>query len=125
MPYRNPDQARIQAQAATIFQYAGQTALWRQYVSASAGVSVVGMGTTLYYREQPITALFAPLPANPEDQTPAGMIASDMFQVTTTQRVGRQDQLVWRGDVYRLESDPTPAPLPGMWVSQVKRGFSA
>lgn len=104
--------------------YAGQTATWRQFVSSSAGVSAAGFAATLIYREQTITALFAPLPHNPETQTPAGMIASDTFQVTTQQAIGRQDELRWRGERYRVESDPAPATMPGFWVSTVKRGFS-
>lgn len=123
MPYRNPNQPRIQTQAATVFQYAGQTATWRQYVSASTGImSVMGGGVVVSYREQAITALFAPLPPNPEMQSPAGMIAADQFQVTTRERIGRQDELVWRGSTYRLESDPSPATLPGYFVALVKRG---
>lgn len=122
MPYRTPDQNRMQAQAATIFQYAGQTATWRQFVSAATGNSTMGRGLQAYYREQAVTALFAPLPPNPEAQTPAGMIAADRFQVTTVQRVGRLDELLWKGDTYRIESDPSPATLPGYWVATLKRG---
>lgn len=122
MPYRNPDRTRIGQQSDTIFQHAGQTATWRAYVSASAGVSVAGFGSTPYYREQTITGLFAPLPSNPEVQTPAGMIAADMLQVTTRERLSRRDELRWRGAAYRIESDPSPATLNGFWVSLVKRG---
>lgn len=121
MSYRNPHQPRIQAQAATVFQYAGQTATWRQYISATTGMSVMGRGAVVSYREQAITALFKPLPPNPETQTPAGMIAADQFQVTTTQRLNRQDELRWKGDLYSVESDPSPATMPGYWVSEVKR----
>lgn len=121
MPYRNPYQPRIQAQFATVQQFAGQTATWRQYVSGATGLNVMGRGMTPYFREQVITALFAPLPSNPETQTPAGMIATDLFQVTMTQRIGRQDELLWKGDTYSIESDPSPASLPGTWVSNVKR----
>lgn len=124
MPYRNPDQPRIQAQAQTVFQYAGQAATWRQYVSAESANAVIGRGSALYYREQGITALFAPLPPNPETQTQAGMIAADEFQMTTREAVGRQDEVRYRGEVYRVESDPSPATLPGYWVSRVKRGLT-
>lgn len=124
MPYRNPDRARIQGQAETIFLYAGQTALWRDYMSAETGLAVAGEGTTLYYREQMITGLFKPLPVNAETQTPAGMLAATLFQVTTREPLARQDELTWRGERYRVESDPSPATLPGMWVATVARGFS-
>ena len=124
MPYRSPDQYRIKIQAHTVFQYAGQTATWRQFASGSTGVSVAGHGVQTYFREQTVTALFAPLPANPETQTPAGMIAADEFQCTTRERLRRQDELRWKGDLYRVESDPSPATLPGYWVARVKRGTS-
>lgn len=124
MAYRNPNRTRIGQQSDTIFQYGGQTATLRSYISASAGVSVAGFGSTLYYRERTITALFAPLPANPEAQTPAGMLAADQFQVTTREPIGRRDELRWRGNVYRIESDPSPATLNGFWVALVKRGES-
>jgi len=121
-PYRNPDPTRIAQQQATIFQYAGQTATWREYISASAGVAVAGFGSTPYYAERTITALFAPLPRAPELQGAAGMIVSDEFMVTTTQPVQRMDELRWRGERYRVESDPSPATLPGTYVFTVKRG---
>ena len=72
MAYRNPNRTRIGRQSDTIFQYGGQTATLRSYISASAGVSVAGFGSTLYYRERTITALFAPLPANPKRRRPPG-----------------------------------------------------
>jgi hypothetical protein len=122
MPYRNPNQSRIQAQSQTIFQYAGNTATWRAYISASAGVSVAGFGSTPYYAERTITALFAPIPRAPESQQPAGMIVSNEFQVTTTQKLQRQDELRWRGERYRVDSDPTQATLPGTYIFIVKRG---
>lgn len=124
MPYRNPNQPRIQAQAQTVFQYAGQQTVWREYVSAATGLATRGQGTTLYYREQSITALFAPLPVNDETQTPAGMIAATRFQVSTRQQLARQDELRWRGEIYRVESDPSPATLPGWWVATVARGYT-
>lgn len=123
--YRNPDRQRIQTQAGTIFQYAGQTATWRDYSSASAGVSVAGFGSTPFYRQQTITALFRPLPVNLETQTPAGLLAATQFQVTTREQLGRLDYLIWKGDTYRVESDPAPATLPGMWIATVVRGYSA
>lgn len=122
MPYRSPDPSRIAQQQAQIMQFAGQTATWRQYVSASAGVSVAGFGSTPFYAERTITALFAPLPRAPEAQQPAGMIISDEFQVTTREHLQRQDELRWRGERYRVESDPSPATLPGTYVFTVKRG---
>lgn len=122
MPYRSPNQPRILNQSNTIFQYAGNTATWRQYISASAGVSVAGFGSTPFYAERTITALFAPLPHAPESQQPAGMIVSDEFQVTTKEKLQRQDELRWRGERYRVDSDPSPATLPGTYVFIVKRG---
>lgn len=122
MPYRSPDLTRIQPQQAQILQYAGVPVTWRDYVSASAGVNVAGFGSSLYYAERTITALIAPYHAAPESQQAAGMIVSDMFSVTTREKLARQDELRYRGETYRIESDPIQGTLVGTWISVVKRG---
>jgi hypothetical protein len=120
--YRGPDLARQQQQmAANHYAYAGQSVTWRAYVSASGGVAVAGLGATGYYREMPISALFRPLPSLPETQTPAGMIAAGQFEMTTREQVGRGDEIVWAGTVYRVEGAPVPATMHSGYVSLVAR----
>ncbi len=123
MGYRGPNSARISRQSrANQFAYAGQTAIWRQYVSASAGRSFMGIGAGSGYRQQVITALFAAAySGQPEMQTPAGLIANADFMVTTQVQMKRTDELIWRGVTYRVESDPTPSRMDSTWMSLVKR----
>ena len=123
MPYRGVQARRVQADLTDVFRQAGQTATWRQYVSASDGLGYAGLGETQHYREQRITALlYQSYQRQPERQTPAGMVAEGAFAVTTRERLGRQDELVWRGVTYRVESDPTPGAVAGAWMTIVKRG---
>mgnify|MGYP007083421584 CR=1 FL=1 len=123
MSYRAPNSARIAAQQlGTHFQHAGHTATWKQYISASAGIAAAGMGSAPRYREQTITALFGSGHAHaPEQPTPAGLFAAAEIYAVTRERVGRSDELVWRGIPYRVESDPAPGRLAGTWISTLKR----
>lgn len=131
MAYRGPDPTRIAGQQAdAIFLHAGQTAIWRQYVSASAGNAnalAAGIGSAPAYREQTVTALFGAVQSTqgfqqPERATPAGMLAAGEILATVRERPGRQDELVWNGVIYRVESDAVPARIAGTWTVTLKRG---
>lgn len=125
MSYRGPQPKRISTQIdADIFRHAGNTATWRQYVSASANVSVAGLGSALSYREQLITGIFGfnVLPRFMEHQSPGGLIAAGDVWCTTREKPARKDELRWRGQTYRVDSDPVPSKLDGCWVSVLKRG---
>lgn len=108
----------------SVFKYAGSTATWRQYVSASAGVPAAGIGSALYYREQTITAVFGRglLGQFLEYQVAAGMQAAGIVLMASPHRIARQDEIVWRGTTYRVEADPVPARIVGHWVVNLKRG---
>lgn len=124
MSYRGPQTQRIASELTDIFRHAGQTATWRQYISASAGVSVAGFGSSAFYREQTITAVFGQyvLPAIVENQREAGIVVQGVFNVTTREKLARNDELIWNSVTYRIESEPVPARMAGTWLSQVKRG---
>lgn len=127
MAYRGPNTQRIQNQMqANQFQHAGQTATWRQYISASAGVDVAGFGSTPFYREQLITALFKSTVGftltQPEFQTPAGMTLDADFLVVTRQKLSRQDELRWQGTAWRIESDSQPSRIDCAYLNVLKRG---
>lgn len=122
--YSRPDKKRMNANADRIYHYAGTTATWRQYVSASAGVPEAGIGDTQYYRQQTITGQFGVmlnLPKVLENVAAPGLIAAGAFQMVTRERVGRQDEVIYNSATYRVESDPVPAQLVGWWVTQIKR----
>lgn len=120
MPYRNDTTRRV-TQQGEIFGLFGHVFTWRQFVGSAAGAPVAGMPGKPRYREQQVTGLFTRM-TQPETQAAGGQFASADFQVTTAQRLGRNDELVWQGVVYRVESDAVPAPISGTWVTEVKRG---
>jgi hypothetical protein len=121
MPYRGPNNQRIgNQQTDAIFRHAGQVATWRQYISASAGVPAAGFGDAPQYREQTVTALFGDV-KSPEMPYAAGMIAAADIYAVMRERPARQDELLWRGVSYRVESDPAPARLAGTYTMILKR----
>lgn len=121
MSYRGPDATRLAREQGVHFDHAGQPVTWRQYVGTAAGVPVAGRGAVPRYRESTITALFSVVVA-PESPTPAGAFAQAQLTCATRERLGRSDELVWRGVVYRVESDPAPVPITRTWTCVVKRG---
>lgn len=118
--YRGPDATRIRAQTTNILQYAGQTAIWQHFVSASGGTPAAGLTNTLYFRQTIITALFSNL-QQPEDATPAGMIAGSRFSVISHERIERDDRLIWNGIDLRVDSDPVTSRISNLWVSEAVR----
>lgn len=127
MSYRGPNTQRISNQMqANQFQYAGQTAVWRQFISASAGLDYAGYGSTPFYREQLITALFKATQGftltQPELQTPAGMTIDADYLVVTQQKLHRQDELRYMGSAWRIDSDSTFSRLDKTWINVLKRG---
>jgi len=124
MPYRGPQSYRQQRQATDVLHMAGVTATWRQFVSAAGGNPDVGLEDTEYWRSQTITASFGDVDVArlPEHQTPAGMIAKGDLYCVTREQLNREDELIWNGNTYRVESDPVRARMTQGWVSLLKRG---
>lgn len=122
MPYRGPNPTRMLNQSRDPFQHAGQTATLRSFVSAWTGNPALGLGGGSGYLSRTITALFREA-ALIQAETPSigGLIASNAVQMTTRERVTRNDAIVWRGVVHRLESDPVREHIFGAWVAQIKR----
>ena len=124
MSYRGPQPDRQRNQSTEVFRYAGNTATWLQFVSASGkGNVVVGFGSALFYRESVITGVFGNNvpPGLMERSRAVGMIAAGDVQCVTREQLGREDLLSWREIEYRVDSDPVPSRLPGLWVSVLKR----
>lgn len=125
--YRGPQRPRQFRQQLDILKYAGHTAIWRQYISATTGTQDAGLGDTLYYREQWVSALFGGGPLGSygpavERQAALGMITSDGIQAVTRQKLGVRDELVWRGEVYRIESESVPSLMDGFYMTELARG---
>ncbi len=123
MSYRGPQAHRISAQTTQIMQYAGHSVTWKQYVSATANNDVMGLGDTLYYRNQSISAHMT-FSANSEAQYQLGQVPSQTVYATTRQKLGSQDELVWNGVVYRVEGEPMLARVGGHWTTRLKQGDS-
>lgn len=129
MPYRNPNPARIAAQTNTVMQYAGFTGTWRQYISASAGVSVAGFGSAVSYREQTITALLGSIMGNvvtpnTQRQTTMGQVGDGVLRIHTQQQMSERDEFIWRGTRYRIDANSQPSQLDGYWLSTITKGDS-
>lgn len=120
MTYRHHP-ARIAHARDSVFRLAGETVVWRQYISASAANPAAGLGDAPIYREQTITALLGKV-TQPEAQTPAGLLTSGDVYAVTRERLTARDELVWRGITFRVESDPAPARLAGTWTAILRRG---
>lgn len=106
-----------------ILRQAGHTALWRQWISASAGASFAGFGSAEYYREQVITAIIGQgiVATNTEDQRAAGMLAAGTLRITTQQRLASEDEIVWRGVRYSVETESQPSLMDGTWMATIVR----
>ena len=124
MTYRGIQPQRTQMQAQDILRQAGQTATWRQYISASASAGAsLSFGSAFYYRQQIITAYFGNrvIEQVPERQTPAGMLAAANVWMVCREQIGRRDEILWRGSTYRVDGDPVPAYIASHWAVGLKR----
>ena len=123
MSYRGPQHNRITLQRREVMQHAGHTVTWKQYVSASTGSPLLGIGDTLYYRQQAISAHMV-YSANTEQQVNGGQMVGQTLYAVTYQTLGIQDELVWNGDVYRIQSQSQPSKIAGQWNTRLEKGDS-
>lgn len=128
MSYRGPNTRRLAAQQREVAGYAGETGVWRQYVSAASGLSGLwaGAGITRYYQERAITGLWAAPQIGEsrfrETQLPGGQVMAGDVVLSTPDELGPQDEVVWRGVTYRVEGDATPIHMGGrVWYRTVLR----
>lgn len=126
MSYINPNKSRMNAQMTNnIMRFAGQTAVWRAYVSASAGNPMAGYPDRLYYREQTITGMFSPLvPANVQQQYEAGTFPAGDVSLTSKERMTSRDEVVYNGERYRVDTDSQPSVMNGYYMSVLRRGIT-
>lgn len=134
MPYRGVNQPRKNLQTTEILRQAGFTATWRQFVSASAGISVAGFGSAESFREQTITAMFGggampgkiggTVGANMQRQAALGQLIDGSLPVVTNVCMSDHDEIVWLGVRYRVDADSQPSQLNGYFMSVLVRGDS-
>lgn len=121
MSYRGPDRRRIEHQRREVMQVAGHVVTWKQYVSAQSGNAMLGLGDTVYYREQAMSAHMV-FSANHEAHRAVGTMVDQTLYAVTTVQLGVRDELVWNGDVYRIHSPSMPSKIAGQWNTRLERG---
>ena len=129
MPYRNPQHPRHAAQKSVIQQYAGQTALWHKWASATTGNPVAGLGRTDYFQTSVITGVFGGggdgggvMAVNYQGARPGGQIGAGNVRLVTDAQINNRDEGTWQGVRYRAETDAQPTIMAsGYWMITLTR----
>ena len=107
------DPALLARQQRQVAANVGETAIYRCYVSASAGSPQYGIGDADNYVERIVTGLFQSVLFN-EQLVPGGQfVAGDMIATLIDCTPSSRDEIIWRGVTYRLESETTPQQIVG------------
>lgn len=116
MMNRRPDFERIRREAANVFAGAGQTALLRTFVTASAGNPRFGIADSLVYSSAIITALFAMVNHSEQDRA-GGQTPQGTPMMSTDRLIRPRDEVIWLGTAYRAAGAPMPETIGGrvMW----------
>lgn len=131
--YRGAHNARVMGYQNRIAAEHGELITWRQYVSANDGsisAYLAGGGTTRYYREQAITGLIAAPQMGEsrfrQQQLPAGQVVAGDAVLSCPYPIGVQDEIIWRGTIYRAEGDNVPITFGGhAWYRAILRRADA
>jgi len=126
MPYRF-DRDRFERHFDnTLTPLVGQGVIWRRYISASGEIPDAGIGNTIYTADTPITAFIGvypnSIPRMLQAQTPAGMIPAGETFITCPHKLNKNDEIIHRGAVYRVDSEPQFAVMSSAWMAVLKRG---
>lgn len=119
-----PDFTLTMRQARGFAHHVGDTAVWRKFVSASAGNPAYGIGDEPCYTERVITGLFASVTFEQIAAAGGQLIAGDMNATLMDCRPGNNDEIKWSGTTYRVESDVIPQAILGReaWRVLLRRG---
>lgn len=111
-------------QARGFAQHIGETATWWKYVSASAGNPVYGIGDEPCYVQRIVTGLFEAVTFQEIGAAGGQLVAGDMNATLFDCQPSKQDEIVWSGTTYRVESDVTPQSIVGRksWRMLLRRG---
>lgn len=117
MPRPNFD--LMQRQQREIASFVGETATMRRYHTAQAGAPQFGVDNKAVYIEKTITGLFNPMTLQ-EIQAAGGMfVAGDIHATILDYVPSSADEIIWRGVIYRVESDHLPQPIVGASAHRV------
>lgn len=125
MSYRQPRLgARSQLLLSDSLRQAGHRMLWRRYTGDSGGDPARGVAPEPQFVESEILGYIQFVPRD-DEQSPVGMIYDERAIVTTREKLGQRDELVWQGRRYRIESSPAPSLMTGYWSVNARRGDAA
>ena len=103
-----PDFGQMNRQQRRVASFVGETATWRQYVSASAAAPAYGYGVTEYYIERRVTGLFR-LATLQEVQAQGGQyVAGDVVASLIDCKPTTADEVLWQDTTYRAETEFIP-----------------
>lgn len=126
MPYRFDRSRMANQNRDVILNTMGQTVTWWQFISATGGVDVAGIGPTTYSAGHTITAIVGvfpnALPRILQTQTPGGMIPAGETFITTPHKLGKDDQIIHNGAVYHVDSEPQYSIMSSAYVAMLRRG---
>lgn len=103
-----PDFGNIARQQASIASFVGETATYRRYLGVSAGTPQYGIGDEPIYAAQTITGLFSPSTFDEVQQGGGQIVIGDIMASLLNCQPDRRDEVIWRGVIYRVESDFIP-----------------
>lgn len=119
-----PDFKQAQRDLRQIAQYVGETATWRAYVSASAGIPAAGVGDEPCYDERTITGVFRAALFDEVAAAGGTFYAGDVIATLLDCKPGARDEVQWSGTNYRLVSDTMPQAIHHRqsWRMVLRRG---
>lgn len=103
-------------QQRAVASFVGETAIWRQYVSADVynpSGEAAGYGLGLNFANRVITGLFAPIPFPEIAQAGGLLLTGDMNATLMDALPSPNDTIQWRGVDYRVVSDTLPQRIVG------------
>lgn len=118
MPLNADALSRIRQNLSALNQNAGETATWRQYISASAGLAEYGQGTAQYYVNRLVTAQFFGVKPMEIWQAGGQILAGDLWCLTPLP-ISERDEVQYEGGRYMAVGEPIAISLFGSAASKV------
>ena len=109
-----PDFGQRARQMRAIASFVGETATLRHFVSASASTNdAYGIGAEPQYLAQRVSGLFRPMTFDEVNEGGGQFIEGDVMATLLDVQPNTADEIVWRGTIYRIESDFIPERIVG------------
>lgn len=108
-----PDFSQLARQQRTIATFVGETATHRRYRGVSAGQPQFGIGDEPIYASRTVTGLFRPSTFEEIQQAGGQIVQGDIMATLLDCQPDKRDEVVWRGTIYRVESEFIPERIVG------------